>query len=245
MHYKGKRSKADILSGASGVVLKSRVIGNNTVEYSKDNGDRVIRLHDTDIITQKKNGDIVLDSGGWQTLTTKDRMNKHLAGVSIYQEKSIWYVVTNGDRYVYQDGMILHANGAVSGAGEVKDLRKMQKRIKEYVDGYCKKLFAREIPAPSGGDCWFCHFQTQDGKSMGEVSRNSDHLLSHFDEKYFVPSLLVNALEDCGSSQATRHCVGYWLHIHEDRAEFWEEFAQRDVSKMLKRHLKRQLGLAK
>ena len=56
-----KRSKSEIMAGVESV--SSKIIDNNTVEYYRENGDRVIRLHLTDVVTFKSNGDIILDSG--------------------------------------------------------------------------------------------------------------------------------------------------------------------------------------
>lgn len=57
---------------------ESRKVGNNT--YLKRRGDDTIavRLHDTDVVTYHRNGDIVLDTGGWMTVTTKDRINSFI-----------------------------------------------------------------------------------------------------------------------------------------------------------------------
>lgn len=70
---------------------KAKKIANNT--YLIDNGDsRAIRLHDTDILTEHK-GWITLNNGGWQSKTTKERMNTYLPdGVYITQKNYEWFV---------------------------------------------------------------------------------------------------------------------------------------------------------
>ena len=96
-------------------VKTSKRIANNTLEHVKANGDRCIRLHQTDVVTFKANGDIVLDSGGWQTVTTKARINEHIPQrFSLYQHKFEWFVTEwNFDRskvlrtFDFKDGMIL------------------------------------------------------------------------------------------------------------------------------------------
>ena len=74
---------------------------------------------------------------------------------------------------------------------------KMKKRIDKYVNDFIAELQKGALPMPSGGDCWHCAFVTEDGKSMGDLGDNS-HLLSHIDEKYYVPTLAVNALRERG-----------------------------------------------
>lgn len=70
-----------------------------------------IRLHSTDIVTFYKDGSVKLDSGGWQTVTTKARMNEILQpmGITIDQKKSVWYLRELGSAtrtIKYFDGMI-------------------------------------------------------------------------------------------------------------------------------------------
>ena len=76
--YKGTRRKADILSGVEYKITKSKFLANNTVEYFTECGKRVIRLHDTDIMTflepDRVRNTIHLNTDGWKTPTTKERM---------------------------------------------------------------------------------------------------------------------------------------------------------------------------
>lgn len=54
-----------------------RKIANNT--YAERRGEAIaVRLHDTDVVTFHPNGDIQLNTGGWFTVTTKERMNSML-----------------------------------------------------------------------------------------------------------------------------------------------------------------------
>lgn len=51
-----------------------RKVANNT--YAERRGDSIaLKLHDTDVVTYHPDGSITLDTGGWFTVTTKDRMN--------------------------------------------------------------------------------------------------------------------------------------------------------------------------
>jgi len=54
----------------------SRKIANNTT-IRRENHGYVVRLHNTDIVTCHNNGDIHIDTGGWNTTTTISRI-KHL-----------------------------------------------------------------------------------------------------------------------------------------------------------------------
>jgi hypothetical protein len=66
--------------------------------------------HNT-IVVQWTNEMIQLDSGGWQTITTKTRMNQASnqfgLGFSVYQRAYKWYVDFKGVTHTFQDGMCL------------------------------------------------------------------------------------------------------------------------------------------
>jgi hypothetical protein len=88
---------------------KSKVtkIANNTYDVVYSDTKHAIRLHDTDIITFD-NGKIILNSGGWQTHTTKARMNQYLSGISIVQEDFDWFVIdAEGNKKEFVDGMTI------------------------------------------------------------------------------------------------------------------------------------------
>jgi len=109
-----KENKSEIMRGIESV--KSKIVANNTIEYYRENGDRVIRLHHTDIITFKVNGDIVLNSGGWLTSTTKGRMNAFLPPhvKTIYQNRGSWFI----DGKIFKDGLTIHPDGTMEGYEE-------------------------------------------------------------------------------------------------------------------------------
>lgn len=85
-----------------------KIVQRNTFKFTRD-GETVIRLHGTDIVRRLADGSVILNSGGWKTVTTKDRMNNNLpGGARIIQEKGVWYVsqgAWNGPRVPYFDGI--------------------------------------------------------------------------------------------------------------------------------------------
>lgn len=97
-------------------------IGNNT--YAERLGSNVIgiRLHGTHVVTLSPHR-IVLNSGGWHTVTTKDRLNTFLPfGWGVVQVRGLWYlrhrVCTNGEGSClvvnagFRDGITLEDLGA-------------------------------------------------------------------------------------------------------------------------------------
>ena len=168
----------------------SRKLENNTYLKRFPSGDIVVRLHNTDIVTFKPDGDIVLNSGGWRTVTTKDRLNK-FSPVTIAQERGVWYVGIRSNPYgdwerfkreakIFNDGMVIKADGKFEGAENPtpkanKKLLSKKKQISKYVDGYLAALDAGKVPAPSHGDCWFCMMRVGAGDTKtGVLNANGE-----------------------------------------------------------------------
>jgi hypothetical protein len=86
-------------------------VGNNTVQVMAEDGRRIIRLHHTDILTFHPDGNITLNSGGWQSLTTKARMNAYLpAGWVVYSDRG-WFIRTPKGTFTYSDGATFKGDG--------------------------------------------------------------------------------------------------------------------------------------
>jgi hypothetical protein len=84
----------------------------NTRVYNDDDM-LIVTLHNTNVfILDKKNDFIALSSGGWRTVTTKQRINQasedYFCGFRVYQKNFVWYVsLKNGDTVPFKDGMKL------------------------------------------------------------------------------------------------------------------------------------------
>jgi hypothetical protein len=111
-------------------------IGHNTYvqdacEYEKGTGKRivtyVVRFHYTDIITFYPDGSIKLNTNGWQTYTTRVRMEA--CGIGIGVAGGIVSVAHKRRHYVYRDGMVLRPNGTASGHGgtDPDELRRIRR----------------------------------------------------------------------------------------------------------------------
>jgi len=73
----------------------------------------VVRYHSTNVVSYYKSGEIVLDTGGWWTVTTKARLNEY-APVRVSQRDGEWFVRIGSrdsfyplppETYQYVDGM--------------------------------------------------------------------------------------------------------------------------------------------
>lgn len=165
--------------------LMSRKVGNNTYkERHRESTDAsseyiAIRLHETDVLRVYRDGRIVLSSGGWRTVTTKDRINAWLPRPwHLVQNKGTWYLHhgywndPNPSSCLFADGMTIHPDGHVSGAFPADEayerrVAKLKRIVKAYAALYTEHL---PLPFPSNGDCWMCLFHNDGGRTWGDLS---------------------------------------------------------------------------
>lgn len=251
MQVKDYKSASEYLKG--GKDKTSRPLpGRSTRLESREGGAIAVRYHNTDVVTYIDNGLIALDSGGWRTVTTKARLNEYLPHPwHVYQDKGIWYLGRGywsdpeKATFVFRDDIMINPEtGEVTGEGEnPTEKLKMKKAAAKFASKYVKSLLAGEVPAPSGGDCWHCLMVTKTGETLGELS-NSDHIVSHIEEGYLVPSLLVRAIEVFPVGMLIRSVVGEVWETGK-AAEGWAaDIAKEQLTRSLCRYLYRQLGLA-
>jgi hypothetical protein len=102
-------------------VESARKLENNTYEVTYKDGCRAIRLHRTDIVTFRPDGKFAINSGGWQTRTTKHRINKYCRTIQVWASKKKWYVSRAGSDCAdmpylstvdYNDHMMFYSDGA-------------------------------------------------------------------------------------------------------------------------------------
>lgn len=188
----------DFISGGRDKI--NRKVENNTYIRLQEN-EVIVKFHYTDIATIQMDNTIILNSGGYQTFTTKDRFNKILnhTPFRIYQELGIWYIrnYQTNEIYGYADNMRINPDNTVSGyADNIKELEKTRKRIKKYAKKFISALVKGEVESPNAGECWHCLMR--DNKTnipLGESLQDTSHLESHFEDNYFVGSLLYRAVE--------------------------------------------------
>jgi len=166
-------------------------------------------LHNTDIAACYPDGRVTLNTGGWRTATTQDRINKVLrlavAGNHwrVWSEKGQWRLYFYSapgapiPSYSFADGCTVYPDGRVEGVNQDAADRQAQltKDAKAYVKHLVDALLAGSLPAPGSGDCWYCCMVNEDGQTWGDTTQN-DHIQSHIAEGYLVPSLLANVIVD-------------------------------------------------
>jgi hypothetical protein len=208
-------STVEVVGGPQGV----KRIAPNTFSFTRqEDGCTVVRLYDTDIATRCPDGTVILNSGGHQTPTTKDRVNEILAAWHlpwrVYQSRRVWHLVAPASglpKQQFMDGMVLHPDGTVElpeGAEAVlTGQAETEKHIRKYL-AVAQDALKQDWPAPGGGDCWLCLLvDGKTGKSWGDTSKNFSHLLSHLEEGYVPGALVLQAFRDAGFTDES-----FWIH---------------------------------
>ena len=203
----------------------TRKVANNT--YVERHGDDIgIRLHATTVVTYHADGTVTLNSGGWRTVTTKDRIsNVGPRWLGVTSADGVWMVLSHpvdwvddggwNDDYTvhtppsrpywtylsdFYDGMRIGPDGMVTET--VRDsgheMREIKKKIRKYVALYTDERVTELVAnARENGTAGDCW-----GCSMvdadGNTAMGNDHLLEHLDEGYTMASTMVNALRHVG-----------------------------------------------
>lgn len=228
----------------------SKKLANNTYLQKRENS-IAIKLHNTDIITFNPDNSFILNTNGWKTVTSKDRINTYLPiNFRLIQEKSIWYLCNNGNKYYYEDNMLINSNEEIdkkllfNGKRE-KENNKLKNKIKTYCKNYIQAFKNGKVKKPSNGDCFYCAMHTvDDNKPLGEALNSSSHILSHFKEKYYVPSLLMNSIKDYDISPIAKSYIhAIWNNKKIDN-DWIEDISLEQIKKSLYRYIKKQFAFA-
>ena len=90
-------------------------VGKVATKIREDNGYTCIRYHNTDVV-KFNDKEIVLNSDGWRTMTTKTRMNQASSqfglNFGVFQSKGDWFVQfgghgEEGKTVDYEDNMLI------------------------------------------------------------------------------------------------------------------------------------------
>lgn len=192
--------------------------GRATRIHRREDGSIGIRYQSTDVVIYHPSKRITLQTGGWQSATTKGRINEYTSA-RIYASKGIWYfqggILFRDGATIREDGSPIRAKGdAVKQRTEEKAIRSLDRKVSAYIKGYAALVSAGGLEDPSSGDCWGCSMTVAEdpGVSQGTRCRTRsaphgrlepmgiDHYLSHMTEegRYYVPSLLWNAIKSRG-----------------------------------------------
>lgn len=89
--------------------------GHTKIEYNEGRLAKV-QYYATDIVTLAGRR-IILNSGGWRTVTTKERMNQTAnvfgLGFYVFQKDYAWFVTHNNKTVPFKDGIALTFKGEI------------------------------------------------------------------------------------------------------------------------------------
>jgi len=91
---------------------RKRKLANNTYLTVREDGGFGIKLHNTEVVIHYPDR-VVLDSGGWLTVTTKSRMNE-FTDLRIYQDNYDWFVdgIVSNTSIPFTYGMTIQLGGS-------------------------------------------------------------------------------------------------------------------------------------
>lgn len=223
---------------------RKRKLANNTyLEKDMVDGKEyfAIVLHGTEIIKFYPDK-TVLDSGGWRTVTTKERLNRFTQW-GIWQENGVWYInkgYRDNNQEVFADGMYYQNDKWHNTGPKPEKTEELRKQARQYAKDFVTTLFEGKVPKPSGGDCWYCGLVAQDGKPLGEHTSNN-HVLGHMKEKYYVPSLCINACKMFGVSKAAWRSLGELWNGKGKASNCFVDVSKRQIESAIRRYCYRQL----
>lgn len=154
--FAGRKTKRDMVDGAKrrhpdSTILDARKAANNTLAYRvAESGVNYVALHDTDILSWCDGGTVTVDTGGFNTGTTRDRINGfgRRIGVTCFTSKGVLHV----------NGVPCHRRAWVDPSGKVKtDMpERSLKRLSAELDAFMAAWRANGLPPAedAGGDPW-------------------------------------------------------------------------------------------
>ena len=90
----------------------TRKIANNTYLQRKTDSSIAVHLHNTDVVTYYASGYTVVRTGGWETVTTKDRITSTLPGSRLGSIKGEWTIRDScGREYYYRESDVTLPDG--------------------------------------------------------------------------------------------------------------------------------------
>lgn len=217
-----------------GKPVDRKKLQNNTYAERRSNGDIAVRLHNTDVVTYHATNPwgsmhdqrqaISLDTGGWLTVTTKERINAYTPpGVCVSSTKGTWEVRIGGwnsasDIVRYTDGITLVPNAGtwtfvekslLPGEDQVRNDRH-NAMVRKQITGYLKRLDTLPMV-----DCTLCRQATTEPVApgvdrtrivtYGDQMTDTQHLLDHMLDGVLPHGLVAAAITAQGYLNHPNH----------------------------------------
>lgn len=221
-----RKSKRSMLAALPEQPTKAKLAARNTLDYTLRDGNRKIRLHDTDILTIYPSGDFVVFTGGWNTVTTRARLNDFLpSGYRVSQSHGIAHL--NG--VPFRNAVSVSAS--ISPAEIHSDVSDSENAaLTRKIDSYMRAWRKHGLPpeSESSGDPWI--FTTQQKVSF-------EIMLDWIESQYVFRLMYFLALKYAGVPDTGIGLYHYWADQKGGRLE------KIDYSR-IRRYIRACLGLA-
>lgn len=223
---------------------KAKRVSFATILYTDTDNNQVYKYRDTAIVTITPDGKTILNSGGWRTMTTKEKMDTYATPYRIYQRGGLWYVCKPdysqesydnawSNSVPFYDGIILPDALSPDNVQNAKEQEAKQKLRLKQIKKFVSQITADNLPLPDSGDCWLCSlFQQTTTEENGQT-----HISNHIDENYMHGSLIVLAYKYFGRENSLQ-----WVYSAVQRGQAASYHVQ-DVRRTVSRFLKRMEGL--
>lgn len=213
----------------------SRRLANNTYLIRNVDNSLLIRLHQTDVVTYHPDSTITLNSGGWRTSTTKDRINT-FSPARVCQHKGVWYIGDSffyhssdkGDRILFHDNIITAANGLPIGSYDIetKDHKKQRRHLLKQIKAYAK-LCADSCPLDS--PIW----------AFSDKTVTNETQLQNMREGYVINAIVFAACDRFHVSKVAMRAL-----FTGDDHPYMNDIGKQQIQKAVYRFVKQQFGLA-
>jgi hypothetical protein len=264
-----------LLTDGRATAVDSRRVSPSAV--ARRNGNTVeLVLFDTKVAVFHKTGSMTLQSGGWRTRYTREQLNLLLPkGLYLSSVAGVWVLqnMSKGNHPAegFQECCVIHEDGTTASTmkpAQLKELRDLIAKSKRYVRRYVDHLLDGKVASPGPGDCLYC--QVEAGSSQAVVGvllpdgterphtpeELGDHVRSHINEGYFVPSMLWNAVNQQGGPDFVRwsgRLVLQWLWTQQGKArpndlvtaetfQHYRVAAGTDLRSVLTNYVRRKIG---
>jgi hypothetical protein len=168
------RSYAEFAAYIAGARDKqSRKLCNNTYAEKRDSGSIAVRLHRTDVLTFTRRGTVTFNTGGWNTVTTKARINEYAPSVfRVYSDHGILYLCGprhfNRDKaqhWGFFDGITVNLRNKKPRKEDIRRAAKQERENKERQrmlarqNAQRRRKEKRDARIVAGIDALFAHFR--------------------------------------------------------------------------------------
>lgn len=120
--------------------------------------------------------------------------------------------------------------------------KRLQQQIRKYAKSFADALYTGKVNPPGNSDCWGCLFV--DVKT-GKPAMGNNHFKDHMRERYFVPSLLTNAIRTQEHAPAVEYVLQAIWNKDDDKKEIskstMEHFGslmKRQIQSLIYHHVK-------